>query len=58
MSRGQVKVAALLDKPSRRKHQVPIDYLGFEVPDVFVAGYGLDGLDDTMANLPHIVALD
>jgi len=55
---GQIKVAALLDKPSRRKHQVPIDYLGFEVPDVFVAGYGLDGLDDTMANLPRIVALD
>jgi hypoxanthine phosphoribosyltransferase len=55
---GQIKVAALLDKPSRRKHAVPIDYLGFEVPDVFVAGYGLDGLNDTMANLPHILALD
>ncbi|HEV3311265.1 MAG TPA: hypoxanthine phosphoribosyltransferase [Chloroflexota bacterium] len=53
-----IKVAALLDKPSRRKHEVPIDYLGFEVPDVFVAGYGLDGLDDTMANLPRIIALD
>lgn len=55
---GAIKVAALLDKPSRRVHAVPIDYLGFEVPDVFVAGYGLDGLDDTMANLPRIVALD
>lgn len=55
---GQIRVAALLDKPSRRTHEVPIDYLGFEVPDVFVAGYGLDGLDDTMANLPEIVALD
>lgn len=53
-----LKVAALLDKPSRRKYDVPIHYLGFEVPDVFVAGYGLDGLDDTMANLPRIVALD
>jgi hypoxanthine phosphoribosyltransferase len=55
---GTIRVAALLDKPSRRKYEVPIDYLGFEVPDVFVAGYGLDGLDDTMANLPRIVALD
>ena len=55
---GMIRVAALLDKPSRRKHEVSIDYLGFEVPDVFVAGYGLDGLDDTMANLPRIVALD
>ena len=53
-----VKVAALLDKPSRRLHEVPIDYLGFEVPDVFVAGYGLDGLEDTMANIPRIIALD
>lgn len=55
---GSLKVAALLDKPSRRKHPVPIDYLGFTVPDVFVAGYGLDGMDDTMANLPRIIALD
>jgi len=55
---GTMKVAALLDKPSRRVHHVPIDYLGFEIPDVFVAGYGLDGLDDTMANIPRIIALD
>jgi hypoxanthine phosphoribosyltransferase len=51
-----IKVAALLDKPSRREHPVQIDYLGFEVPDIFVAGYGLDGVDDTMANLPRIVS--
>lgn len=55
---GDIRVATLLDKPSRRKFDVPIHYTGFEVPDVFVAGYGLDGLDDTMANLPRIVALD
>lgn len=54
---GDLRVAALLDKPSRREHDVPIHYRGFEVPDVFVAGYGLDGLDDTMANLPQIIAV-
>jgi len=55
---GPVRVAALLDKPARREFDVHIDYLGFTVPNVFVAGYGLDGLDDTMANLPRIVAVE
>lgn len=55
---GSVRVAALLDKPSRREFEVPIHYLGFIVPNVFVAGYGLDGLDDTMANIPRIVAVE
>jgi hypoxanthine phosphoribosyltransferase len=54
---GVVRVAALLDKPARREFEVPIHYLGFTVPNVFVAGYGLDGLDDTMANMPRIVAV-
>lgn len=52
-----VRTAALLDKPARREFDVPIDYLGFTVPNVFVAGYGLDGLDDTMANIPRIIAV-
>lgn len=55
---GVVRVAALLDKPARREFDVHIDYLGFVVPNVFVAGYGLDGLDDTMANLPHVIAVE
>lgn len=55
---GPVHVAALLDKPARREYDVPVDYLGFIVPNVFVAGYGLDGLDDTMANIPRIVAVE
>jgi hypoxanthine phosphoribosyltransferase len=37
-----LKVCALLSKPARRRVQVPVDFLGFEVPDVFVVGYGLD----------------
>ena len=54
---GVVRVAALLDKPARREFDVHIDYLGFTVPNVFVAGYGLDGLDDTMANIPRVIAV-
>tara|TARA_Y100000031_G_scaffold16083_1_gene16749 strand:- start:162 stop:689 length:528 start_codon:yes stop_codon:yes gene_type:complete len=37
-----VKIASLLFKPSRNIHKVPIDYLGFEIEDKFVIGYGLD----------------
>lgn len=39
---ASVKVAAFLDKPSRRLTDVNVDYIGFEVPDEFVIGYGLD----------------
>jgi hypoxanthine phosphoribosyltransferase len=39
---ASLKLCALLDKPSRRKIDVPIDYLGFTVPNVFIVGYGID----------------
>lgn len=39
---ASLKVASLLSKPSRRKIEVPIDYLGFEIEDAYVYGYGLD----------------
>lgn len=48
-----VKLVALLDKPSRREREVPIDYLGFTIPDAFVVGYGLD-FDERYRNLPYI----
>ena len=48
-----VKVAALLSKPERRKVEVPIDYLGFEIEDAFVFGYGLDD-SDYRRNMPFI----
>lgn len=48
-----VRVATLVDKPSRRKVQVPVDYVGFEVEDVFVVGYGMD-FDQRYRNLPYI----
>ncbi len=51
-----LKVASLLSKPSQRKVEVPIDFCGFEVPDEFVVGYGLD-FDQRYRNLPYIGVL-
>lgn len=52
---ASLKIAALLSKPSRRKIEVPIHYLGFEIEDAFVYGYGLDrGQFDR--NLPFITS--
>ena len=51
------RACVLLDKPSRREVPVEIDYLGFEVPDVFVVGYGLDHAG-RHRDLPHIARLD
>jgi len=57
-SRGaaSVKLVALLDKHERREREVPIDYLGFEIPDHFVVGYGLD-FAERYRNLPFIAVL-
>ena len=57
-SRGaaSVKLAALLDKHERREKEVPIDYLGFKIPDKFVVGYGLD-YADRYRNLPFIAVV-
>ena len=53
---ASVKICTLLDKPSRRRVEVPVDYCGFTVEDRFVVGYGLDyaGL---YRNLPYIGVL-
>lgn len=50
---GSLKVCTLLDKRTRREADVPVDYCGFEIPDKFVFGYGLD-LDEYYRNLPFI----
>lgn len=54
---ASVKICALLQKPSRAVKQVPIDHLGFVIPDAFVVGYGLD-YDERYRNLPYIGVLD
>jgi len=53
---ASVRVCALLDKPSRRRVEVGIDYRGFEIDDVFVVGYGLD-YAGRYRNLPFIGVL-
>jgi hypoxanthine phosphoribosyltransferase len=53
---ADVKLCTLLDKPERRKVEVAIDYKGFEIPDRFVVGYGLD-CAECFRNLPHVAAL-
>ncbi|OLS03001.1 hypoxanthine phosphoribosyltransferase [Tissierella creatinophila] len=53
---NSVKIITLLDKPGRRNIQVKVDYLGFEVPNEFIVGYGLD-FSEMYRNLPYIAAL-
>lgn len=55
-SPASVEVCALLTKPDRRKVEIPIKYVGFEIPNKFVIGYGLD-FDQRYRNLPYIAAL-
>lgn len=51
-----LRVCALLDKPSRRVVDLSADYVGFEIPDLFVIGYGLDWAG-RFRNLPYIAVL-
>jgi hypoxanthine phosphoribosyltransferase len=53
---ASLKVCTLLSKPSRRVVNVPLDYTGFEIPDEFVLGYGLD-FDEKYRNLPYVAVL-
>ena len=53
---ASIKICCLLDKPARRLAEIPIDYVGFTIPDRFVIGYGLD-YDERYRNLPYIGVL-
>ncbi len=52
-----LRLCALLDKEDRRKVDIPIDYRGFVIPDLFVVGYGLD-CDERGRNLPYIASVN
>jgi hypoxanthine phosphoribosyltransferase len=58
MSRApaSLRICSLLNKPSRREIEVPVDYVGFDIPDEFVVGYGLD-FNELYRNLPFIAVL-
>ena len=51
-----LRICTLFDKPSRRQADIHADYVGFEVPDEFIVGYGLD-YDEKYRNLPFIGVL-
>jgi hypoxanthine phosphoribosyltransferase len=53
---ASLRVCTLLSKPSRRVVDVPLDYIGFDIPDEFVLGYGLD-YDEKYRNLPYVGVL-
>ena len=52
-----LRIAALLDKPSRRKQPIQAHYIGFAIPDAYVVGYGLD-YAERYRNLPDICVID
>ena len=54
---ASLEVCALLTKPERRKVDLPTRYVGFEIPDRFAVGYGLDH-DERYRNLPYVAALN
>jgi len=52
-----VKLCSLLDKPARHKIELKIDYLGFQVPNKFIVGYGID-YQELYRNLPYVAYVD
>jgi hypoxanthine phosphoribosyltransferase len=54
---GSLEVCALLTKPERREIDIPVRYVGFEIPNKFVVGYGLD-FAERYRNLPYVGVLD
>ncbi|MDQ3767203.1 MAG: hypothetical protein M3346_07650, partial [Actinomycetota bacterium] len=53
---ASLRVVTLMDKSARRIAPVPLEYVGFEVPDLFVVGYGLD-FQGRYRNLPDVLAV-
>lgn len=53
----EIKICTLLDKPERRKINLPVDYVGFVIPDEFIVGYGIDYAEN-YRNLPYIATVE
>ena len=54
---NSLKLCTMLDKPDRREVDVKVDYVGFQIPDKFVLGYGLD-YDQFYRNIPYIAVVE
>ncbi|CAG9606383.1 Hypoxanthine phosphoribosyltransferase [Pseudoneobacillus rhizosphaerae] len=52
-----IKICTLLDKPERRRIDLPVDYVGFVIPDEFIVGYGID-YAQKYRNLPYIATVE
>jgi hypoxanthine phosphoribosyltransferase len=52
-----IKICTLLDKPERRRVDLPVDYVGFIIPDEFIVGYGID-YSQMYRNLPYIATIE
>jgi hypoxanthine phosphoribosyltransferase len=53
----EIKICTLLDKPERRRVELPVDYVGFVIPDEFIVGYGID-YAQKYRNLPYIATVE
>ncbi|MGI6091164.1 MAG: hypoxanthine phosphoribosyltransferase [Saccharofermentanales bacterium] len=54
---ASIRICTAFDKPERRKVEIFVDYIGMQIPDEFIVGYGLD-LDERYRNLPEIAVLN
>ena len=54
---GSVEICTLLDKPANREVEIKVKYVGFEVPSVYIVGYGLD-FEQKYRNLPYLAKMD
>ncbi|HHV42896.1 MAG TPA: hypoxanthine phosphoribosyltransferase [Clostridiaceae bacterium] len=54
---ASIRICTAFDKPDRRKVEIFVDYIGMEIPDEFIVGYGLD-LDQRYRNLPEVAVLN
>ena len=52
-----IRICTFLNKPARRRVDLPVDYIGFDIENRFIVGYGLD-YDEKYRNLPYITCLD